>query len=57
MPRTGKPKTTPRNIRFDPDVLAALEIVAEREERSVAWMVNRAVKEWLEMNERKNSSA
>lgn len=40
-------KTTPRNIRFDEDVLEAVQRLCEEEDRSFPWMINKAVREWL----------
>jgi predicted transcriptional regulator len=38
-------KLTPLSIRFDPDVKAALDEAASAEDRSLAWIVNRALRE------------
>jgi hypothetical protein len=51
MVRTGqkrKKRLEPIAIRLDPDVKAALQRLAEADDRSLAWMINRALKEWLE---------
>lgn len=41
-------KAPPRNIRFDPDVLEALQKAAAEEDRTASWLVNKAVRDWLE---------
>ena len=38
-------KLTPMSIRFDPDVKAALEKQAAEDDRSLSWLVNRALRE------------
>lgn len=38
-------KLTPMSIRFDPEVKAALEREAADEDRSLSWLVNRALRE------------
>lgn len=51
MVRTGQrrqKKLEPIAIRLEPEVRAALQRLAEADDRSLAWMINRALKEWLE---------
>jgi hypothetical protein len=40
-------KKEPVSVRFEPDVLAALQRLAKAEERTVSFMVNRLVREQL----------
>jgi predicted transcriptional regulator len=40
-------KGKPVGIRFDDEVRKGLEVLAEKDERSLSFLVNRACKEWL----------
>jgi hypothetical protein len=40
-------KKEPVSVRFEADVLAALQQIAAREERTVSFMINRIIKEYL----------
>jgi predicted transcriptional regulator len=60
MVRTGqkrKKRLEPIAIRLDPDVKAAMQRLAEADDRSLAWMINRALKEWLEERRQTSRSA
>jgi predicted transcriptional regulator len=41
-------KSTPRNIRFDEDILEAVQRLCDAEERSFPWMINRCMRDWLQ---------
>jgi predicted transcriptional regulator len=43
-------------IRVQPSVKAALKKVAIAEDRSVAWVVERAIAEWLDREERRKKN-
>jgi predicted transcriptional regulator len=46
--KRGKQKLLePRSIRLEPDVKAALEAVAEAEDRSLSYIINRILREWV----------
>ena len=38
-------KLPPRSIRFDPDVKAHLDRLADEQDRNVTWLVNNALRE------------
>jgi predicted transcriptional regulator len=46
-PRKAK-KLEPMSIRLDPDLKAALEIIAEAEDRSVSYVAHRVLRTWLD---------
>jgi metal-responsive CopG/Arc/MetJ family transcriptional regulator len=37
-------------ISIDPDEYQAVEVMAEKDERSAAWVIRKAVREYLEKN-------
>jgi predicted transcriptional regulator len=45
------------SIRLDPDTRARLAAVAEREDRSLAYVIKRAIAEYLDRQEREEGSA
>ena len=40
-------KKEPVSVRFDADVLAALQKIATKEERTISFMINRIVRDYL----------
>ena len=48
MARVGKHKSGPVTIRLSPDVLEALRKLAEREDRSLSYVMDRALRQALE---------
>jgi predicted transcriptional regulator len=51
MPTPRRPKKLePMSIRLDPDVKAALEALATAQERSLSWIANKALRQWVETN-------
>ena len=49
--RTTK-KMPPTSVRLDPDVRAALEEIAREQERSLAWIINKALRAYIEQETR-----
>lgn len=46
VPAAATPKEV-TSVRLDADVKAAIESAAEHEERTVSWLVNKILAEWL----------
>jgi predicted transcriptional regulator len=54
MPRAKDPKKMMRiTISIDPDEYQAIEGLAEKDERSAAWVIRKAVREYLERENNK----
>ena len=50
-PLRPKPKALePMSIRLEPDVKAALEALAMAQERSLSWVANKALRQYVEAN-------
>ena len=48
-------KLDPMSIRLDPEVKAALEIIAQQEDRSLSYVINRVLRQYVETVKSKTS--
>ena len=56
-PRRHRKALEPMSIRLDPDVKAALEALAEAQERSLSWIANRALRLYVEAHKEEIAAA